>query len=189
MILKIIVVLVAIVSVLGVIAMFTSDKYTLTRSIVIHRATSDVFDFLRFNRNQKLYSRWLSLDPNTVITLKGSRDGSPGAILAFESQNNKAGTGEWETKEIETNKTIDFELRFLKPFAFTANGQFKTEAVSATDTRVVWVYRGGMNWPMNFMLLFLNMDKLVGGDIQTSLETLKGRLEQREQPAQPAQGE
>jgi hypothetical protein len=161
-------------------AMLTPAHYTLKRTIVVSSPIASVFDFIRFNRNQKRYSKWLSLDPNTTITLKGKEDGTPGAILAFESQNKKAGTGEWETMRIEHNSSIDFELRFFKPFNFTASGQFRTEILSDSKTRIPWIYRGGMKRPMNIMLLFLDMDKLVGNDIKASLEMLKRQLEHHE---------
>ena len=176
-ILKIVVVVVAVIAVMAVIALFTKNKYTLMRDIVINRTRQDVFAFIKLNKNQKLYSKWLSLDPNTKIELRGTEDGTPGSILAFESSDKKAGKGEWETKKISNNEYVEFELRFLEPYAFVANGRFATESVSPAQTKVTWEYNGGMNWPMNFMLLFLDMDKLVGNDIQTSLVSLKNNLE------------
>jgi len=176
-ILKIVVVLVAIVSVAAVVALFTKNKYTLTREIVINRSKPEVFDFIKLNKNQKLYSKWLSLDPNTKIELRGSEDGTPGSILAFESKNKKVGKGEWETTKVLEYERVEFQLRFLEPFAFVADGYFYTKAVSTEQTKITWVYNSGMDWPMNFMLLFLDMDKIVGNDIQASLTSLKNKLE------------
>jgi hypothetical protein len=34
-----------------------------------------------------------------------------------------------------------------------------------------------MRYPMNIILMFMNMDKMLGKDIETSLVTLKGNLE------------
>lgn len=180
MIIKIVVVLIAIVSVAAVVALFTRDKYTLLRSVVIRKSSHDVFEYIRLNRNQKSYSKWLSLDPKTKIEYRGSQDGTPGAILAFSSNDKKAGTGEWETKKVSPDTGIEFELRFLEPFEFTANGEFQTKALNSQETEVTWIYNSGMKWPMNFMLLFMDMDKLVGNDIQISLENLKNVLERQE---------
>jgi len=177
MLIKIFVVIIAIVSVAAVIALFTRDKYTLVRTIVVTKPAPLVFNYIRFNRNQRSYSKWLSLDPHTAIDFKGAPDGTPGAIMTFASNDHKAGTGEWEITNVDEGKRIDFELRFLKPFAFTANGEFRTESLSERETKVIWSYNSGMNWPMNFMLLFLDMDKVVGNDIQISLQNLKVQLE------------
>lgn len=177
MILKILVFVIAIVSVAAVVAMFTKDKYTLVRQVVINAPKQEVFDYIKLNSNQKSYSKWLSLDPQTKIGFKGSPDGKPGSILTFESNDKKAGTGELETKRVIDGERVEFELRFLAPFQFTANGFMSTDAVSPGQTRVTWVYNSGMNWPKNFMLLFMDMDSIVGNDIQISLGNLKSKLE------------
>jgi len=33
-----------------------------------------------------------------------------------------------------------------------------------------------MKYPMNFMLLFINMDKMLGADMEKGLENLKNKL-------------
>lgn len=177
MLVKIVVVLVAIVSVAMVAAMFTKKDYTLKREIAINKPSQDVFQYIRYLRNQEAYSKWLSLDPDTKINYKGSVDGTPGAILAFSSRDNKAGTGEWETTSVVENKRINFELRFLEPFTFTANGHMAVDSLSPTQTKLEWVYNSGMKWPMNIMLLFMDMDKIVGNDIAISLGNIKTNLE------------
>lgn len=179
MIIKILVVFVAVVSVAAVVAMFTKNKYTLKKYVIVKKPKNEVFHFIKLNRNQTLYSRWLSFDPNTRIEFSGAEDGQAGAILTFASRDKRTGKGEWETKKIVAGERVEFELRFLEPFQFTANGHFSTEAVSPEETKVSWVYNSGMDWPMNFMLLFLDMDKLVGNDIQTSLSALKATLERQ----------
>lgn len=176
-ILKAFTILVAIISMAAVIALFSKNKYTLTRNIVINKPKEEVFAYIKLNRNQQAYSKWLSLDPNTKIQFKGAADGTPGAILTFASKNKKTGTGEWEIKNIADGEKVDFELRFLEPFVFTANGSFLTQSVAEQQTKVTWTYNSGMDWPMNFMLLFLDMDKLVGNDIQESLTKVKSNLE------------
>ena len=177
LVLKIVVTILAMVSVAAVVAMFTKDQYTLKREIVINMPKGHVFDFIKLNQNQTLYSKWLRLDPDTKIKLSGAQDGTPGAILAFESKNSKVGRGEWEIKRVQQDERVEFELRFLEPFEFVANGYFATEVLSPHQTRVMWVYNSGMKWPMNFLLLFLDMDKLVGNDIQSSLVSMKAELE------------
>jgi hypothetical protein len=160
-----------------VIAMFTKRKYTISREITINTPKEKVFDFIRFNRNQKLYSKWLSFDPNTKIELKGVQDGMPGSVLAFESANRKTGKGEWEIKKVSEGNSLDFELRFISPFPFTANGQFFTEALSSDKTKLKWVYNSGMNWPANIMLVFMNLENIIGNDMAESLGNIKRNLE------------
>ena len=177
MIVKIVVVVVAIVSLALVVAMFTKKKYTLTREVTIRQSPQQVYEYMKLLKNQKSYSKWLSLDPDTKIGIKGGEDGTPGAVLTFESKSSKAGTGEWEITGLSEGKKVDFELRFLAPYQFTANGHFAVQPVGADLTKLVWVYNSGMDWPKNFVLLFMDMDKIIGGDIAESLGKVKQNLE------------
>ena len=178
MVLKIIVVLVAIISVALVVAMFSKNKYSLSREVTINKPRQEVYDYLKLLHNQKAFSKWLSLDPDTEISYKGAADGTSGAILTFNSKDKKAGRGEWEMKRLSATERIDFELRFLAPYNFTANGYFALSDTGAPgETKVLWVYNSGMKWPANFMLLFLDMDKIIGNDIAESLANLKHNLE------------
>ncbi|WP_263360769.1 SRPBCC family protein [Flavobacterium collinsii] len=172
---KIITVLVAIVSIALVVAMFTKNKYTIRREIIIDKPKAEVFDFIKLNRNQKLYSKWLLLDPATKIEITGT-DGTAGSVLTFESKHHKTGKGEWEIKKVE-NDRIDFELRFLAPYVFTANGHMETKSLAGNQTKLIWIYNSGMNWPKNFMLIFFDMDEIIGADVEESLTNIKTIVE------------
>ncbi len=49
--------------------------------------------------------------------------------------------------------------------------------VASAETRVTWQFDSRMNYPMNLMLLFMNMEKMVGNDLATGLTNLKQVLE------------
>jgi hypothetical protein len=175
--LKIVLVIIGLFAVVCIIAIFSPKNYTLSKEIVIHQPQQQVFAFIRLNANQPKYSRWLQFDPDTKIEYKGASDGNVGAILCFDSKNQKTGKGEWEITNVIEGEEVDFELRFLEPFVFTASGHMKTTAISDNQTKLEWVYNSGMNYPMNFMLLFLDMEKLVGTDLKASIENIKSSLE------------
>jgi hypothetical protein len=42
---------------------------------------------------------------------------------------------------------------------------------------VLWGFKGKMPYPMNLMLLCMNMDKMLGKDLGTGLQNLKSTLE------------
>lgn len=174
---KILTVIVALISLLCVIALFVKKEYTLTRSILINNSTDNVYDYVRFHKNQPAFNHWLSLDPNTDIELKGNEDGTSGAILYFESNHKKVGSGEWENILVVPNERIDLELRFFKPYQFTATGTLYFVEEENNSTMLIWEYKSGMNWPMNITLLFMDMDKIIGRDIEASLEKIKLKTE------------
>jgi len=100
-------------------------------------------------------------------------DGTVGFIYAWDG-NKEAGKGEQEIKNIVEGERIDLEIRFERPFAGIASTPLITEAVASGKTRVTW----GMSSAMNAMLLFMNMDNLLGKDLETSLSNLKVNQEQ-----------
>ena len=99
-----------------------------------------------------------------------------GFVYAWEG-NKKAGKGEQEIKNISENKKMEIEVRFEKPFKGISQAPFTTEAIAANQTKVTWGLSSTMNYPMNVMLVFMNMDKLLGNDMETSLGNLKSILQ------------
>jgi hypothetical protein len=105
-------------------------------------------------------------------------DGTPGFVYAWDG-NKKAGAGEQEIKLIRENERLEVEVRFIRPFAGVANAPFTARPVSAAKTEVTWSMESSMKYPLNIMLLFMNMDKLLGKDIEISLQKLKDVLEEK----------
>lgn len=52
-----------------------------------------------------------------------------------------------------------------------------TEAAAPGVTKVTWGFESKMNYPMNIMKLFMNMNEMVGKDFSTGLANLKNLLE------------
>lgn len=176
---KILAALVVLIAILLIVALFVKKKYTITREVTINSSVEDVYDYLRFHKNQKQYNHWLQLDPNVRTEIKGKTDGQPGSILFFESKSKKAGTGEWENTGLIKNKRIEIELRFLHPYQFTATALLDFKPIDKYTTQLVWEYHSGMDWPKNITLLFMDMDKIIGGDIEKTLGNIKHQLEKQ----------
>ena len=160
-----------------VLALFTRKTYSLKREIKIRRPLQDVFNFLRHLKNQDQFSKWVMMDPNMKKEFRGT-DGSVGFVYAWDG-NKQAGKGEQEIKAIDEGKRIDVEVRFIKPFEGIASTPFTTKSLSENETEVTWAMTSTMKYPMNIMLLFLNMNKLLGKDLENSLVALKKNLENK----------
>jgi uncharacterized protein YndB with AHSA1/START domain len=158
-----------------IIALFSKKAYALERSIVINKPVDEVFDYLKYIKNQDYFSKWVMTDPNMKKTFTGI-DGTVGFIYAWEG-NKKAGIGEQEIQAIIENKSLDIEVRFKKPFEGLANTPFSTESLSVNETKVTWGMNSEMKYPMNIFLLIGNIEKMLGDDIEISLNNLKEILE------------
>ena len=172
----ILIVIAALIALLLIIALFAKKSYAVEREIIINKPTSEVFNHIKFLKNQDNFSKWATMDLNMKKEYTGT-DGTPGFISAWDSENKKVGKGEQEIKKIEEEKRLDTELRFIKPFAGVANAYMTTEPSGENSTKVKWGFDSKMNYPMNIMLLFMNMDKMFGADFATGLSNLKAILE------------
>ena len=171
----IIAVIAGLVALVLVIALFTQKDYSVNREIIINKPRPDVFNYIRYLKNQENYSKWVMMDPQMKKEFKGT-DGTVGFIYAWDG-NKAAGKGEQEIKRIKEGEKLEMEIRFEKPFEGIASVPFVTESVSADQTKVKWGMSSAMKYPMNFMLLFMNMDKMLGKDLEISLSNLKTILE------------
>jgi uncharacterized protein YndB with AHSA1/START domain len=174
-IITILLVFAAIIAVCLIIALFTRREYEVEREVIINKPIHDVFSFIRYLKNQDHFSKWVMMDPMMKKDFRGT-DGSVGFVYAWDG-NKKAGKGEQEIVNITDGKRVDVEVRFVKPFEGVAQTPFVTEALANDQTRLKWGMATRLKYPMNIMLLFMNMDKVLGKDIQSSLATLKAILE------------
>ncbi|HLT86261.1 MAG TPA: SRPBCC family protein [Sphingobacterium sp.] len=175
---KILIVLAIIIAIPLIIALFVKKDYAVQREVTIDKPKQEVFDYIKYLKNQDNYSKWNKIDPEMKKSYKGT-DGTVGFISRWESNKKEVGWGEQEIKKITEGERIDFELRFIKPFEATEPAYMTTEAVNENQTKVVWGFSGHMNYPMNLMLLFMDMEEMIGGDLETGLNDLKTILEQR----------
>jgi hypothetical protein len=173
---KIVFVLFAIIALLLVMALFVKKDYAVVREITINKPKTVVFEYVKFLKNQDNYSVWARMDPNAKKEYRGN-DGTVGFVSAWDSDVKDVGKGEQEITKITPEERLDVELRFLKPFKSTDYAYMITENVSENQTKVMWGFTGKMPYPMNLMLLCMNMDKVLGKDLETGLSNLKATLE------------
>jgi hypothetical protein len=166
----------ALILVLLLLAFVSKKTYSVERNLHIHKPVPEVFGYIKYLKNQDHFSKWATMDPVMKKRYSGT-DGTPGFISAWESNNKNVGTGEQEIKKITENEKVDFELRFLKPFPGVANAYMETQKLNETSTNVKWGFQSSMKFPLNIMLLFMNMDKMIGTDFETGLQNLKNILE------------
>jgi hypothetical protein len=176
MAMKILIVILIIISIPLVLAIFTKKEYHIEKMVTINRPKKAVFDYIRMLKNQDNFSVWAMMDPQMKKHFYGT-DGNPGFISGWESANKKVGKGEQEIRKVTDGERIDYEIRFIEPFAGIAQASMQTDSVSQDETRVTWQFDSRINYPMNLMLLFMNMDKMVGNDLAKGLVNLKQVLE------------
>lgn len=173
---KILVALAILIAIPLIVALFVKKEYTVEREITINKPKSEVFDYVKYLKNQDNFSKWATMDLKIKKTYRGT-DGTVGFVSAWESDNEDVGVGEQEIIKITEGEKVDFELRFFMPFEATASAYLATETADENQTKVKWGFIGHMNYPMNIMMLFMDFEKMIGDDLQIGLNNLKNVLE------------
>lgn len=164
------------IAALIIVAALLIDKHMrIEKFVVINKPASEVFNYVRYVRNQDNFSKWNMADPNMHKTYSGT-DGQVGFIYAWDSATNKnVGAGEQEIKNIDEGNRIDFELRFSRPMKNVAQAAMVVNPIADNTTQVMWGFYGDSAFPMTlFKPIF---QKMLGRDLQEGLDTLKNVLE------------
>ncbi|MEW2922372.1 SRPBCC family protein [Muricauda sp. ANG21] len=168
-------ILAGIVMLVLILAMIAPKTYNVSRSVEIAKPKSEVFAYLRSLKKQNEWSPWSKRDPKMQQKFTGT-DGEVGS-MNYWNGNKEVGEGEQEITRIVDGERIESELRFLKPWKSTSDAYITTEEVDANTTKVTWGFSGKNKFPMSIMMLFMNMDKMIGKDFEEGLASLKERLE------------
>jgi len=168
--------LTCIIAVPLIVAAFTSKDYSVEREVTVNQSKEKVFNYIRSLKNQEKFSKWATMDPHMDRTYSGT-DGTVGFIAGWVSDSSDVGIGEQEIMAIKEGERIDFALRFKEPFESSDKAYMTTESISADQTKVKWGFDGHMGYPMNIMLLFMDMEETLGNDFQYGLDKLKANME------------
>jgi len=168
--------IVGIIVLLLVTGLFVNGKYAVVREVTINKSKVEVFDYVKYLKNQSNYSVWAKIDPAMKTEFRGV-DGTIGFVSAWDSKNPDAGKGEQKIIEIDEGNRIDYELHFIEPFESTDFAYMTTTAVNDSVTSVKWGFNGEMKYPMNLMMLTMNMEKMLAPDLENGLNDLKALLE------------
>jgi len=169
-------VLIGIIVLLLITGLFVDGKYAVEREVTINKSKQEVFDYVKYLKNQSNFSVWAKIDPAMKTEFRGE-DGTVGFVSAWASKNPDAGKGEQKIIKIAEGDRIDYELHFIEPFESTDYAYLTTSAVNDSVTNVKWGFTGEMKYPMNLMMLTMDMEKMLAPDLQNGLNNLKVLLE------------
>lgn len=170
-------VIVGIIALVLILAIIAPKTYHVHRGIEIHKPLPEVFQYIKYIKNQYAWSPWVKKDPNQKKEFIGT-DGHVGFISKWVG-NKDVGEGEQEVLSIVENDIIESKLRFLKPWKSESDAYIKVTKIDDHQTKVTWGFMGNNKFPSSIFMLFFNMDKMVGKDFESGLDDLKRILESK----------
>ncbi|MEO6530544.1 MAG: SRPBCC family protein [Specibacter sp.] len=145
------------------------SSFSVSRSAVIPAPAEEIYPLVISFREWIKWSPWEGLDPAMQRSYAGPVQGV-GATYSWKG-NRKAGAGTMEIVEAAEPSGIHLRLEFSKPMK-AVNPTTFTFVPEGSGTRVTWTMTGENKGLGRVFMLFMNMDKLVGGDFEKGLSQL-----------------
>jgi Polyketide cyclase / dehydrase and lipid transport len=171
---KILVAIAVIVVVFVVVVAMQPSEFRIERSARIAAPAPAVFAQVNDFHNWEAWSPWAKLDPAAKATFEGPPAGK-GAIFRWAG-NQEVGEGSMMITESRPSDLIRIKLEFLEPFEATNTAEF-TFKPEGNQTAVTWSMEGQNNFIAKAVCLFMNMDKMVGGQFEKGLASMKSVAE------------
>lgn len=170
MIKKILLVLAALVVGICVLAAFQPSSFRIERSISVAATPAALFPKLNDLHQTHEWAPWKEKDPKATYEFSGPAAGV-GAAQSW-SGNSDVGAGKQTIVESRPNELVRVKLEFLKPFEAVCESVY-TLKPSGQQTVVTWTMTGENDFIGKIFCLFMNQDKMVGGEFEKGLATLK----------------
>ncbi len=148
--------------------------FRVERSAVIAAPASVVFAQVNDFNNWTAWSPWAQLDPDAKYTFEGEKAGK-GAIFTW-SGNKEVGKGRMEILDSTPDELIRIKLDFIEPMEATSTTAFAFKS-AGEQTHVTWTMSGNNNFVAKAVHLFVDIDKMVGGDFEKGLAQMKAIAE------------
>jgi len=151
------------------------DSYHVERTTKIDAPASVVYDQIDDFKAWPAWSPWEKRDPQMKKTYEGPPRGV-GASYAWQG-NDKVGEGKMTVVAAQPPAELKLRLEFIKPFASVAETTFQITPAGDTASSVVWAMDGKNNLMGKVFCIFMNMDKMIGGDFELGLSNLRATAE------------
>jgi hypothetical protein len=171
---KILIGIAALIAIFLIVVALQPSDYRVTRSATMAAAPGTVFDQVNDLQKWRAWSPWEKIDPDMERTYDGPSAGE-GAKYAWAG-NSDVGEGNMTITESRPSDLIRVKLEFLKPMSSTADTEF-TFKPDGDQTAVTWTMSGKNNFLAKAFCLFMNMDKMIGGQFEDGLANLKSVVE------------
>lgn len=172
---KILLGLAAIIAAILVVAAFQPGEFSVKRSLAIAAPAQALFEQVNDHRKFVVWNPWLKLDPNAKNTFSGPASGV-GSVCSWEG-NSDVGVGSATITESKPGELVRQRMDWKKPMEGTSTVDF-TFKPEGGKTLVTWHIYGVNNYMGKVMCLFMNMDKMIGGQFEIGLASLKALAEE-----------
>ena len=164
------------VGIVGILAVAATrpDDFRVQRSASIKAPPDKIFPFINDFRQWPVWSPFEKIDPDMKRTY-GPVTAGKGATYGWDGNKN-IGSGSMEILDAPAPQRVTIKLDFTRPFEAHNIAEF-TLAPAGDTTNVTWSMHGPVPYFGKIIHMFMDMDKMVGGQFATGLADLKAAAE------------
>lgn len=176
---KILIGLLLLIAVFVVVVLMQPADFRISRAAKVNATPAAVFAQVNDFHKWEAWSPWAKMDPHSRVSYEGPSEGK-GAIFRWEG-NMEVGAGNMTITESHPSDLILIRLEFTKPLPGINTTEF-TFKPEGQQTEVTWTMSGKNNFIGKAFGLFVNCDKMVGGQFEKGLASLKTAAESAPKP-------
>lgn len=150
------------------------DSYTVSRSQVINAPAEQLYAIINAPREFERWSPYQARDPQLKNTYSGPASGV-GARVEFAG-NKHVDEGTVEIVGSTAPSEVKMRLTMVRPFSARNDVTYSLKP-DAGGTEVTWAMHAKAPYLVKVMSVFMDMDKMIGGDFADGLARLKALAE------------
>lgn len=124
---------------LAILSYVLPNNYKVSKTVTMPFSTATVFNNVADLSKYHEWNPWQKEDPNAQHEVVGQAK-TKGHKYSWNGK--RVGIGSLTLKNVEENKSIDFDLDFVKPFKSHADDGWLFEAITENSCKVTW-HNGG----------------------------------------------
>ena len=155
---------------------FGPKEFRIERSIAVNAPAEKIFPLVTDFHRWPEWSPWENVDPSMKRTYSGAESGQ-GAEYEWNG-NKDVGSGRMKILETVPSQKISIQLDFKAPFEANNFAEFSfVPTAGAAQTTVTWAMYGPQPFLGRVISAYCSMDKMVGGEFEKGLSSLKAIAE------------
>ena len=150
------------------------SQFAISRERLVKGSPEQIFPLINNSKKANEWMPWKDSDPSVVMVYSGPDEGV-GSVSSWDGTG-QMGTGRAEVVESIPNRSVKTQLTYTKPMEMSQLAEISLNP-AAEGTVVKWTVVGNNNFIGRLFCLFMNMDKMVGGEFEKGLAKLQQQVE------------
>src|SRR5690554_4014137 len=133
-----------------IVALFVPKESTSQGEVTINKSKQEVFEYIRYLKNQDNFGIWQLSDPDMETTMEGT-DGTEGFRYSWDSE--EMGKGAQVITKIVENERMESDMYFYDFDDTPSKAFIAVEEITPDKTNVKWGISWTTPYPWNLMSL------------------------------------